>query len=604
MQAFLGILKYIKAYQKFAYLNAICNILTVIFSLFSITMIVPFLQLLFDKKELQLEQPAFTWSVDGLKDYFNYFLSSMIAEDKTQALLFVCGLVIVSFLLRNLFRYLAAYFMSPIRNGVVRDIRTNVYAKINRLPASYFSEEKKGDLMARITSDVQEIEWSIMRTLEMLVREPLNIIVFLGAMLYISPQLTLFVFITLPIAGFVIGKIGKSLRKTSFLAQNQLGQLMSIIEETLGGVKIIQAFNAESSQADKFSQANDQHYRLMTEMIRRKEASSPISEVLSIVALVFVLYFGAQMVLHEQALEAEIFIYFMVIFSQIIPPAKNFARAYNSIQKGMASVDRIEEILAADEKIKSLPNALPIKDFSSAIQLQDVNFAYDKEPILEQINLDIQKGQSIALVGPSGAGKSTLVDLLPRFQEVTAGQILIDGQDIRKLQLQELRSLFGIVTQEPILFNDTIFHNIAFGHPNASKEAVIQAAKVANAHDFISQLEQGYETNIGDRGSKLSGGERQRLTIARAVLNNPPILILDEATSSLDAKSERLVQDALARIMENRTAIIIAHRLSTIKNADQIIVLQDGKIVEQGTHDSLLLQDQVYKKLTELQTFS
>ncbi len=494
--------------------------------------------------------------------------------------------------------------MAGIRSGVVRDIRANVFHKLLHLPISYFTKERKGDITARLTTDIQQIEWSIMSFLEVTFREPITIIIYLGSMLLISPQLTLFVLLVLPITGFIIGKIGKTLKKKSLQAQSKLGFIMTIIEESITGLRAIQGFNAEAQQFNRFNHINQEHYQLLKSMQRRNDLSSPLSEFLSICIVAIVLYFGGRLVLSDtSSLQAETFIAFMVIFSQILSPAKSFSNAFYHIQKGIASVERVATILDAPNPIKDTPNAQTINTFQHQIQFKDVHFSYTPDiPTLSNVNLTITKGNIIALVGASGAGKSTLADLLPRFYDVTQGQILLDGQDIRQYKLHDLRQLMGIVTQQALLFNDTIFNNIAFGLEEVTEEEVIKAAKIANAHEFISQQEHGYHTNIGDGGCKLSGGERQRLTIARAILQNPPILILDEATSSLDAASENLVQEALLQLMKNRTSIVIAHRLSTIQSAHEIIVLDKGKIVERGTHQSLVKQQGgVYKKLVELQ---
>ncbi len=586
-------------------MNAICNIFAVLFSLFSITMVIPFLQLLFDKQALQLEVPSGGgFSVSTLTNWFSYYLSTLIVnEGKRTAIVFICGLVLLMFLLRNFFRYAAMWFMAPIRNGVVRDVRQELYDKIIRLPLSYYSEQKKGDLMARASADVQEIEYSIMHTLEASIREPLTIIAYLGAMLYISPTLTGVVFLVLPLAGAVIGTIGKTLKQKSLKAQNKLGEIMANIDETIGGLRILQAFNAQDYQSGKFREHNDEHFRLMNQMLRRRDLSSPLSEFLSIGALVIVLYIGCNMVLGGAGIEAEIFIYFMVIFSQVIPPAKALTSAYYSIQKGMASVDRINAVLQTPLVIEEAEHAKPLACFEREIEFRNVSFRYEEELVLKNINLLIPKGKMVALVGPSGAGKSTLADLLIRFHDVSEGQILIDGIDIREIRLSDLRSLLGVVTQEAILFNDSVASNIALGRTNAP-EKIADAGRRANADGFVQKLDRQYEQSIGDRGTKLSGGERQRLTIARALLGNPPILILDEATSNLDAASERLVQEALTSLMSDRTSLVIAHRLSTIKKADLILVMKEGKIVESGQHSDLLSNSALYSHLVQLQEMS
>jgi subfamily B ATP-binding cassette protein MsbA len=539
--------------------------------------------------------------------WFEFQLSNIIEEKgNTEGLLFICASTALIFFLKNLFRFLAVCVMSPVRNGVVRDIRNDLYQKILSLPLSYYGKEKKGDLIARMTDDVKEIETSIMNMLEILFREPVNIVVFLGAMVLMSMQLTVFVMVMLLITGGIIGRIGKQLKRTSAEGQAKLGFLISIIDETLGGLRIIQAFGAEKYKRSQFKTANQSHYELAHRLTLRRELSSPLTEFLAICVVCTVLWFGGRLVLESQMLTAETFIGFMVIFSQLIPPAKSFSNAFYNIQKGMASSHRIYEILDAHNPIKENPHAVEIKSFSHSIELKNVSFAYnnyDEKEVLRNVNVKIEKGKMIALVGQSGAGKSTLVDLLPRFYDPQKGEIFIDGINIKDISLSSLRALFGIVSQESILFNDTVYNNIAFGYPDATMEKVTEAAKIANAHDFIMQLEKGYQTNIGDRGNKLSGGEKQRLTIARAVLRNPPILILDEATSSLDSNSEKLVQSALNKLMKGRTSIVIAHRLSTIQFADEIIVMQDGVIAERGNHIGLMAHNGIYKQLVELQAF-
>lgn len=606
MQSFLRILGYLKKYAFSVTCNISFNILSVIFSLVSLVMILPFLQLLFDRQPLVLEKPVFALSKDWLAGTFNYVLSTIIVDyGKSNALLFVCALVLTVFFLKNLFRYMASHVLATIRNGTVRDIRNQVFTKIVNLPLAYFSETKKGDIITRVTVDVQEVEQSIISVLEATFREPVNILSYLIAMLIISPELTLFVFIVLPLTGIIIARIGRSLRKSSHKAQGKLGLLMSTLDESLSGLRIIKGFNAEEQQLNRFQRENEQHYRLMKKMARRRSLSSPLTETLSIGVVCLVLYAGGQMVLNQSlGLEAEAFILFIVIFSQIIPPAKAFSTAFYNIQKGLASFERISEVLDTKQAIEEAANPKPLTNFKESIEFKNINFAYDQQTVLSNVSLLLRKGESLALVGPSGAGKSTLADLVPRFYEVTDGAILLDGVNIKNYGLAALRNLIGIVTQEPILFNDTVFNNITFGiEGEITKEKVIQAAQVANAHDFILELDNGYDTLIGDRGGKLSGGQRQRLTIARAVLKNPPILILDEATSSLDSASEKLVQQALFELMKNRTSIIIAHRLSTIQFADKIVVLQNGRIVEQGNHEQLLAKEGTYKNLVDLQAF-
>jgi subfamily B ATP-binding cassette protein MsbA len=579
-------------------------------------MIAPFLDLLFLKSNddytarIAKGAPELKLNISSLIDNFYYSLTEMIVDPnrgKVYTLVFICMLVVIMFFLKNLCRYLALYFIAPIRNNVVRDIRNEIYAKIIELPLSYYSEERKGDIMSRMTSDVHEIEWSIMKSLEAVFRDPISIIIFMITLVIMSPQLTLFVFILLPIAGVLIASLGKSLKRTSVKSKDTLGELISTIEETISGLRIIKAFNADKPSRIRFASINQEYTKLMIRIYRKTDLSSPMSEFLGTCVMVVVMYFGGKLVLDDHpTLNASVFITYIAIFSQVIPPARSFTDAYYNIQKGIASAERIAKILDADITIQEAKDAKSIHTFSTSIEYKNVSFAYlrgDTGYALKNINLKIEKGKTIALVGQSGAGKSTLVDILPRFYDPSEGEVLIDGVAHTNYKITDLRGLMGNVTQESILFNDTVFNNIAFGIENANEQDVIAAAKIANAHDFIMQIEGGYQSNIGDRGSKLSGGQRQRLSIARAVLKNPPILILDEATSALDTESERLVQDALSNLMKNRTSLIIAHRLSTILHADEIIVMSKGEIIERGTHLELLAKNGAYKKLSDMQAF-
>ena len=602
------IFKYIIPYWGLALLNVICNILSVVFSLFSLTMVLPFLKILFakDNSDIPVVKPEFALNTESVTKLLNYEIGLLIKTGgKLDALLFVCLLVVVMVFLKNLFRYLGMFYLAPIRNGVVRDIRNAMLNKILILPLSYYTEQRKGDIMSRMTSDVQEVEWSIMSSLEMIFREPISILAFLISLLVISPQLTLFVLILLPIAGFLIGRIGKSLKRTSTKVQIQMGNILSTVEETISGLRIIKAFNAINYTNVKFRNINEQYTKLGIRLYRKRDLASPLSEFLGTLVIVIVLWFGGKLVLNSSSsLSPEALILYLIVFSQMLPPAKSFSAAFYNIQKGAASADRIHQILDAEERIVEKENAISKTDFNDKIEYRAVSFTYEKEPVLKNINLIVPKGKSIALVGPSGGGKSTMVDLLPRFYDCTQGEILIDGIPAKDLVIKDLRGLMGIVTQESILFNDTVFNNIAFGMTDVTEEQVIEAAKIANAHEFIVQMEEGYQTNIGDRGSKLSGGQRQRLSIARAVLKNPPIMILDEATSALDTESEKLVQDALYKLMKNRTSVVIAHRLSTIQHADEIVVIQQGEIVERGNHLELLELNGVYKRLCDMQSFA
>lgn len=605
MKDFGKILVYALKYKTYAGLNILFNIFSVIFDLLSLLLFIPFLNLLFTEPEIVTEKPTFAFTKDFFQDYFNYTLSSFIkGNDKLDALLFVCVTVGVLFLLKNVCRYLAMYFVGVIRTGVIRDIRRDIYYKLLALPLSFYSEEKKGDILARITNDVQEIEWSILSSLEMIFREPLTIILSIATMVVINPSLTLFSLILLPISGLVIGRLGKSLKRSSSKAQQEMGALLSNVEETLTGLRIIKAFNAENSSKQKFDNINENYNRHSLKMTRKRDLASPMSEFLGSTVMVALVYYGGSLVLQDDThFSGGEFIGYIIIFGKLIAPVKAFTTAYSNVQKGAASADRINMIMQAENHITEVANPHIFTQFTDKIEYKNVSFAYGSEPVLRNVTFTIEKGKTIALVGESGGGKSTLADLLPRFYDVTEGELLIDGKNVKQASLKSVRSLMGVVTQESILFNDTIFNNIAFGI-NATTEQVIEAAKIANAHQFIVELENGYDTNIGDRGGKLSGGQRQRISIARAVLKNPPILILDEATSALDTESEKLVQDALYNLMKNRTSVVIAHRLSTIQHADEILVLVKGEIVERGTHTELLHKNGVYKKLSDLQTFA
>jgi len=569
-------------------------------------MVIPFLSILFKTQEKALHPPPLSLNATAIKENL-YALISALIEDKGQvgALLFICILVLGTFFFRNLFRYLALYFLTPIRNGVVHDLRMDLHRKIISLPLPFFTEKRKGDLTARLTSDLVEIEWSIMSSLEMIFKDPLSIIIYLATLIFISPQLTMFVIILFPITGLIIGVIGKSLRKSSDKGQEKMGSLLSIIDENISGLRIIKAFNAEAHINSNFEKESNSYKGIMSSLLRKKDLSSPMSEFLSTIVLVVVMWFGGQLVLGtNSALSAEEFIGYILIFSQIIPPAKTLTTSYYYIQKGSASAKRVYEILDAENKITDAENPKQIKLLNNQIEFKNLSFSYEKQQVLKDINFTIDKGEMIALVGQSGSGKSTLADLLARFYDINQGEILIDNNNIKEIALQDLRALMGIVSQESILFNDTIFNNIRLGNITASEQEVIEAAKIANAHGFILETENGYSTNIGDRGDKLSGGQKQRLSIARAILKNPEILILDEATSALDTESERLVQEALDKLMYSRTSLVIAHRLSTIQNADEILVLDKGCIIERGTHQELIAQNGHYKKLSDLQSFA
>ena len=602
MQHFWKTLRYLRYYKSYALLNVLFNILTAVFTIASFLVLKPFLDILFVNEIEQVATTVETGLIATIKAFFNESLNQYILENgKKAGLILVSGIVVTTFLFKNLFRYLALFVMAPVRYGIEQRIRQMVFERLLVLPLSYFSEERKGDLMSRITIDVQEIQWSVLQSVETVVRSPIMIIGSLGVMLYISPLLTGFSFILILFVGLIIGGIAKTLKRKSSEAQASQGRLLSILDEALGGLRIVRAFNAEHYQAQNFGNENQFYRQTMQRIMRRKDLSSPLTEFLGIAVVVVLLMFGGNLVF-DGVFAASTFVVFITMFYNIIDPAKSFSSAYYAIQKGSAAIERIQEIIDTPLEIEETSNAQPIQQLQQGIQLQDVSFRYNEDRwVLKNIHLDIPKGSSVALVGASGAGKSTLIDLLPRFYDIQQGAILIDGIDIKNYQLRSLRGLMSIVSQEAILFNDTIYNNITFGLADVTPQQVEEAAKIANAHDFIVQTEQGYQTTIGDRGTKLSGGQRQRLTIARAILRNPPILILDEATSALDSASERLVQEALLRVMKNRTSIVIAHRLSTIQHVDKIVVMQEGKIVEQGNHETLMAAQGVYKKLVQLQ---
>ncbi|MEN8115796.1 MAG: ABC transporter ATP-binding protein [Bacteroidota bacterium] len=606
MKDFFKLLRrFIPPYRWKLVWNTTFTLLSAIFGVFSFILMKPTLEILFGTAELVLEKPELSTKLSSITNYFNFYVSQILQEyDAERALIFVAIFIIITVFFKTGFYYLANYIIVFIRNGVVRDIRSLIYSKILKLPLGFYSEERKGDIIARITGDVTEVENSIMNSLEMMIKNPILIIVSVAVMIYMSWSLTLFVFIMFPIAGYIIGKIGKSLKRESRKGQNKMGEILSIVEEDLSGLRVIKAFNAEKTASKRFEKENNNYFGIMNRLMWRRYLAHPTSEFLGTALIMIVLWYGGRLVLNDtSSLDASSFIVYLILFYSIINPAKAFSQALYSIEKGLASMERIDKILLAESEIVDKPDAREINSFDTEIKYNNVSFAYNTAPVLKNISLTIEKGKTIAFVGRSGSGKTTLVDLLPRFWDVSEGKITIDGNDLRDLKMKNLRDLIGNVNQEPILFNDTFFNNIAFGVENAKTEDVINAAKIANAHEFIMASESGYDTRIGDRGDKLSGGQKQRISIARAVLNNPPILILDEATSALDTESERLVQDALSKLMKNRTSLVIAHRLSTIKNADFICVLHKGKIVEQGTHEELIKLDGRYKKLHKMQVF-
>ena len=603
MHFFLKILKYIKSYCSYVLLNVFSNILSVIFSLFSLTLVIPFLGILFGTQEKVFQAPPLSLNASSIKENFYYLISKTIdTKGNVEALMLICVLVLSMFFLKNLFRYLALFFLTPIRNGIIHDMRMDLHKKILSLDIAYIGSKRKGDLTSRMTSDLVEIEWSIMGALEMFFKDPISIILYLSTLIFISPHLTVFVVILFPIAGILIGYIGKSLKSSSKKGQDKLAYILSIIDENIFGLRIIKTFNAEGFINSKFKKSSEEYRKIMTSILRKKDLSSPMSELLSTIVMVVVMWFGGQLVLSDSSsLSPQEFIGYILIFSQIIPPVRSLTTSYYYIQKGSAAAERVYEILDQENGIYNNPKAVKISQINNSINFNINSFKYENKVILKNINFDINKGQKIALVGQSGGGKSTIADLLPRFYDVKDGMITIDKTNIKDIDIFCLRDLISIVSQDSILFNDTIFNNIKIGNINATKEEVIEAAKAANAHEFILNCENGYDTNIGNAGEKLSGGQKQRLSIARAILKNPEILILDEATSSLDSESEKLIQDALSNLMKSTTSLVIAHRLSTIETADNIIVLKDGEIIEQGNHSELISKAGTYKKLYDLQ---
>lgn len=605
MEYFKKILRFAKPYSRYGYLNIFFNMLYALFSALSFAALIPMLNVLFDQTEPVTELPVYQ-GIREIKDYFinylGYHVTQYSGDDKMKALVMVIGLVLVLFLLKNLFNYLAMYFITFLRNGVLKDIRNKMYQKITDLPISYYSEKRKGDVIARITSDVLEIQHSFLSILELIVREPLTILFTILIMFGISAKLTLFVFIFIPIAGLIISYIGKSLKGTSDKVQSEQGRFLSIVEETLGGLRVVKAFNAESRFMKTFKASTERFFNFSNKLLNRQNLAAPTGEFLGILVIGVLLWFGGKMVLLDKTLDAASFIAYMGLAYNILTPAKSISKASYGVKKGNAAAERVLEILETENPIVDKENAIRKSSFDAGIALQNISFKYEDEYILKNFTLKVAKGETVALVGQSGSGKSTIANLVTRFYDVNEGEIKIDGIDIKELTKESLRNLMGLVTQDSILFNDTVAKNISLGNENATAEEIIEAAKIANAHEFIIDLPEGYDTNIGDSGNKLSGGQKQRLSIARAVLKNPPIMILDEATSALDTESERLVQDALEKMMRNRTSIVIAHRLSTIQKANNIVVLQKGEIVEQGSHDELLAKNGIYRKLVDMQS--
>jgi len=581
------------------------SLLGTVFGAVTIVVAIPMLNILFDKVKNTPAPPLPSFEVSGgyiVNVFEHYFITIINSEGKQQALLFVCLCMIGTRLLANLFAYVERVVASKLRVRVIRNLRNDYFEKVTRLHIGYFNNQRKGDLISRFTNDAQEVENAVVNSLKVVFKEPVTIIVYFVVLFAISVKLTLFTLVVLPLVGGVLAEIVKRLKRQAKQSQESLGRTVSILDETFSGMRVVKAFNARKYIYDKMAGENDHYSRVNLSMAYKNELASPVSEFLGVVIVAIIMYVGGLLILSgEGQLEASQFIVFLGLFAQIIQPAKSFSNGITSMQKGVASARRLFEVIDTQPVIRNKENALPLGSFEKGIEFKNVNFAYDSSLVLKNINLSIEKGKTIALVGPSGGGKSTLADLVPRFYDPTSGEVLLDGISLKDYDLESLRRQIGVVTQESILFNDTIFNNIAFGMPNVSEEQVIEAARIANAHTFITQTEHGYKTFIGERGSKLSGGQRQRLSIARAVLKNPPILILDEATSALDSESEKLVQEALFNLMKNRTSIVIAHRLSTIQHADEIIVIQQGEIIERGTHEQLTRKDGVYRKLAAIQ---
>lgn len=605
MKDIIALLRFVKSYWHLAALSILLTIFSVIFGLFSYTMVIPFLQILFDNTERVTEMVEWSLTIEALQHNFYYYLSEFIVnKGELAALMFVSVVVIIASFFKNGFLYFSRFFVVPMRNGVAFDLQQKVINKILNLPIGYFSDERKGDIITRFSNDIHQIKLSVNENITMLIKDPITIAISLVYLFSSNYQLTLIVLVCLPLIGFLIGRVGRSLKRKSIRGQKMLGNLVSEIEETITGLRIIKAFTAEKKVTDKFSISNKNFRLLMNKIERIVTLSNPLSEFLGTVVVVFIMYFGGTLILGENGnFSSEEFIAYLVVFSQILTPAKSITSSYYNIRKASGSITRINELINIEEKIIEIDNPIEIKEFKNNIEFKNVSFKYDEKYVLDNINLKIEKGKTIALVGESGSGKSTLVDLIPRFYDIQEGEILIDGINIKNLKLKSLRELMGNVNQVSILFNDTIENNIAFGLENYRIEEVVTASKIANAYEFIQEKPDKFQTNIGESGSKLSGGQKQRISIARAVMKNPPILILDEATSALDTESEKIVQDALDNLMKNRTTIVIAHRLSTVKNADEICVLNQGKIVERGKHNDLIEKNGIYKRLCDLQMF-
>ncbi|MHA7131007.1 ABC transporter ATP-binding protein [Algoriphagus namhaensis] len=609
MNTYLRILSYARPYSRFVPVYIVYTLMAIIFGLLNFTLLKPLFDVIFEQVDSEVllsyqNKPDFTFSIDYFTHLFNYYFLQVAEEyGKMGTLFYVCLIIVVSVFLANLFTYLSGVVLAKVRAVVIKRMRTDIFDQVSRLHIGYFSSERKGDLMSKMTNDVQEVENTIVQSLRVVFREPATIILYFAVLFFMSVKLTLFTILIIPISGAIIGGITRRLKKKAVESQQSLGRIVNILDETLGGMRVIKAFNAEWFMARKFDEETDHYAAVNVNMARKNELASPISQFLGVTVVAGILVYGGSLVLSgESTLGASDFITYIIIFTQVLNPAKEISRAVSNIQRGIASADRIFQVIDTKSKITDPDTPLAFDSFQKEIKFEQVSFGYEDEMVIKEVSFTLSKGKTIALVGPSGGGKSTLADLVPRFYDPTHGIISIDGHDLKELSLADLRKHMGIVTQESILFNDTVFNNIAFGMDEVSEEDVMEAAKIANAHGFISEMEHGYQTNIGERGAKLSGGQKQRLSIARAILKNPAILILDEATSALDSESELLVQEALTKLMQNRTTLVIAHRLSTIQHADEILVVEKGRIIQRGTHTDLMQQEGMYQKLSSIQS--
>ncbi|EAZ80284.1 ABC transporter ATP-binding protein [Algoriphagus machipongonensis] len=609
MKTYLRILSYAKPYGKFVPVYIVYAFLSIVFGLLNFTLLKPLFDVIFEQVDPQVlevyqQKPDFSFSVEYFSHLFNHYFLEVASEyGKLGTLFYVCGIIVISVFLSNLFTYLSGVVLAKVRALVIKRMRMDIFNQVSKLHIGYFSNERKGDLMSKMTNDVQEVENSIVQSLRVVFKEPATIILYFAVLFFMSAKLTFFTILIIPITGAIIGGITRRLKKKAVESQQSLGRIVNILDESLGGMRVIKAFNGEFFMKKKFDEETDYYSGVNVNMARKNELASPISQFLGVTVVAGILVYGGSLVLSgESQLGASDFITYIIIFTQVLNPAKEISRAVSSIQRGIASADRIFEVVDTNPQINSPEKPVKLSKFEKEIEFKNVSFAYEDTLVLKNIQFTLERGKTIALVGPSGGGKSTLADLVPRFYDPAGGEILLDGNNLKDFSLVDLRSLMGIVTQESILFNDSVFNNIAFGVENATEEQVIEAAKIANAHQFISQMENGYQTSIGERGSKLSGGQRQRISIARAVLKNPPILILDEATSALDSESELLVQEALTKLMANRTTLVIAHRLSTIQHADEILVIEKGEIVQRGTHTELMQKTGLYQKLSSIQS--